>query len=116
MKARSKSEIEGMAKTTKSASPWREYPKDNGYIFTPYYRCNVTWWCTPCRKSFKRNMSFSSQAEEDARLKDLAERGLPAVTSACPLCKGPLESSYKRPVPWSKRGKRRARLAKYKRP
>ncbi len=108
MKARSRSEIEGMAKTTKS------HPEGRGWTaecWSPNAR--RTWWCGPCRKSFKRGMRFGSPEAKAARLKDLEERGLPPKSSACPLCHGPLECSNKIPVPWSKRGKRRARLVKY---
>ncbi len=95
MKARSKQAIESSARDVNRARG-KEYPKDNGYIFAPYSRCNPTWWCVPCRKSFKHGPSGNGEFGH------------------CPICCGPLESSHRRPVPWSKKGRKWARRAKYK--
>ena len=98
MKARSKQAIASAAQDVNRARS-KEYPKDDAHF--PHYNCKPTWWCTPCRKSFKRGMWGSDPDHPHA--------------SQCPLCHGQLEASHRRPVPWSKKGRKWARRAKYKR-
>jgi hypothetical protein len=83
MKARSANEIRRIEVFKKKFRG--DHPKDDGF---PHYNCNPTWWCVPCRKSFKHGPTSNGEFGH------------------CPLCRGPLEAHDRHPVPWSKKGRR----------
>jgi len=101
MKARHKQSISTGAEARVNRSKNTEYPKDNRWMNPPSQSSNFRYnsWCVACRVSFKGSYGVF---DEDTK------------QYVCPRCKRPIVVSCRRTPPWSRKGKRWERNAKYR--